>query len=105
MTEFSHILGLLEPWVHEYGALAIFLILTLESFGVPLPGESLLIVAAILAGRGTQRARKQRGKLEKCVGEGQEIDSEHSEQRAECLVLNARKKSNRSLEAGDVLRG
>ncbi|HEY5505479.1 MAG TPA: DedA family protein, partial [Sedimentisphaerales bacterium] len=52
MTEFSHILGLLEPWVHEYGAVAIFLILTLESFGVPLPGESLLIVAAILAGRG-----------------------------------------------------
>jgi membrane protein DedA with SNARE-associated domain len=52
MTEFSHVLGILEPWIHEYGAVAIFLILTLESFGVPLPGESLLIVAAILAGRG-----------------------------------------------------
>jgi membrane protein DedA with SNARE-associated domain len=52
MSEFSHILGTLEPWVHEYGAGAIFLILTLESFGAPLPGESLLIVAAILAGRG-----------------------------------------------------
>jgi membrane protein DedA with SNARE-associated domain len=52
MTGFSHILGILEPWVHEYGAVAIFLILTIESFGVPLPGESLLIVAAILAGRG-----------------------------------------------------
>jgi membrane protein DedA with SNARE-associated domain len=52
MTEFSQVLGTLEPWVHEYGAVAIFLILTLESFGAPLPGESLLIVAAILAGRG-----------------------------------------------------
>jgi len=52
MTEFHHVLGSLEPWVHEYGAVAIFLILTLESFGAPLPGESLLIVAAILAGRG-----------------------------------------------------
>ena len=52
MTEFHHVLGSLEPWVHEYGAVVIFLILTLESFGVPLPGESLLIVAAILAGRG-----------------------------------------------------
>ena len=52
MTEFSHLLGSLEPWIHEYGSVAIFLILTLESFGVPLPGESLLIVAAILAGRG-----------------------------------------------------
>ncbi len=52
MTEFHYILGNLDPWVHEYGAVAIFLILTLESFGAPLPGESLLIVAAILAGRG-----------------------------------------------------
>jgi membrane protein DedA with SNARE-associated domain len=52
MTEVHHILGNLEPWVHEYGAVAILLILTLESFGAPLPGESLLIVAAILAGRG-----------------------------------------------------
>jgi membrane protein DedA with SNARE-associated domain len=52
MTEFHHILGNLEPWVHEYGAAAIFLILILESFGAPLPGESLLIVATILAGRG-----------------------------------------------------
>ena len=52
MTQFSHILGSLEPWIHEYGSVAIFLILTFESFGVPLPGESLLIVAAILAGRG-----------------------------------------------------
>jgi membrane protein DedA with SNARE-associated domain len=52
MTEFEHLLGLLEPWVREYGVAAVFLILMLESFGMPLPGESLLIVASILAGRG-----------------------------------------------------
>jgi membrane protein DedA with SNARE-associated domain len=52
VTEFGHLLGALEPYVHQYGAGAVFLILTFESFGVPLPGESLLIVASILAGRG-----------------------------------------------------
>jgi membrane protein DedA with SNARE-associated domain len=52
MTELGHVLGTLEPWVHQYGASAVFVILTFESLGIPLPGESLLIVAAILAGRG-----------------------------------------------------
>jgi len=31
---------------------AVFVILTFESFGVPLPGESLLVVTSILSGRG-----------------------------------------------------
>lgn len=52
MTEFGHLLGMLEPYVHQYGVAAVFLILTFESFGAPLPGESLLIVASILASRG-----------------------------------------------------
>jgi membrane protein DedA with SNARE-associated domain len=52
MTEFTHLLGMLEPWVRDYGVAAVFLILMFESFGMPLPGESLLIVASILAGRG-----------------------------------------------------
>jgi len=50
--EFGHVLGFLEPWVHHYGPATVFVILTLESFGIPLPGESLLIAAAILSGRG-----------------------------------------------------
>ena len=41
MTEFSHILGTLEPWIREYGSAAVFLISTPEFFGLPLPGESL----------------------------------------------------------------
>ena len=52
MTEFNHILGAMAPWIHTYGSAAVFVILTFESLGMPLPGESLLVVAAILAGRG-----------------------------------------------------
>jgi hypothetical protein len=40
MMEFSQVLGTLEPWVHEYGAVAIFLILTLQSFGAPVGSEN-----------------------------------------------------------------
>jgi membrane protein DedA with SNARE-associated domain len=52
MTEITHLLGTLEPWVHEYGVSAVFVILTFESLGAPLPGESVLVVASLLAGRG-----------------------------------------------------
>jgi membrane protein DedA with SNARE-associated domain len=52
MAEFGYVLGVLEPWIRQYGAVAVGLILTVESFGVPLPGESLLILAAVMAGRG-----------------------------------------------------
>jgi membrane protein DedA with SNARE-associated domain len=50
--EFGHEIAQLESWIHQYGISAVFLILTFESFGIPLPGESLLIVASILCGRG-----------------------------------------------------
>ncbi|MGH6834471.1 MAG: DedA family protein [Methylocella sp.] len=52
MVEIEHLLGNLEPFVHEYGAAAVMVILTFESFGAPVPGESLLILASVLAGRG-----------------------------------------------------
>jgi len=52
MMEFGHELGRLKPWLHHYGVAAVFVILVFESLGVPLPGESLLIGVAILAGRG-----------------------------------------------------
>ena len=52
MEEFGHMLGLIESLIHHYGVVAVLIILTLESLGLPLPGESLLIVAAFLAGRG-----------------------------------------------------
>lgn len=52
MTELHYILGTMAPWLHAYGSAAVFVILLFESLGLPLPGESLLVVAAILAGRG-----------------------------------------------------
>lgn len=41
--------GFLQDW----GYLALFVIVLLESSGLPLPGESLLIAAGIMAGRGS----------------------------------------------------
>jgi membrane protein DedA with SNARE-associated domain len=38
--------------VHHYGLVALFLIVMLESGGVPLPGETALITASIFASRG-----------------------------------------------------
>jgi membrane protein DedA with SNARE-associated domain len=52
MGEIEHILASMEPFVRDYGAVAIFAILTLESMGLPLPGEAVLIFASFLAERG-----------------------------------------------------
>ena len=53
MSEFHHLFGSLEAWLGDYGVAVIFVVLMLESFGFPLPGETLLVGAAVLAGRGT----------------------------------------------------
>jgi membrane protein DedA with SNARE-associated domain len=42
----------LESFVQHYGVFAVSLILTFESLGAPLPGETLLIFASVLAHRG-----------------------------------------------------
>ncbi len=52
MTELHQFVGAMAPWLHAYGSAAVFVILLFELLGLPLPGESLLIVAAVLAGRG-----------------------------------------------------
>ncbi|HKG43454.1 MAG TPA: DedA family protein [Gaiellaceae bacterium] len=38
--------------VHHYGLLALFLIVMLESGGVPVPGETALVAAGVFASRG-----------------------------------------------------
>jgi membrane protein DedA with SNARE-associated domain len=38
--------------VHQFGLFALFLIVMLESGGVPLPGETALVTAAVFAARG-----------------------------------------------------
>ena len=40
----------IQPIVAQYGLYAVFLIVMLESAGVPLPGETALVLAAIFAG-------------------------------------------------------
>ncbi len=42
----------LEGYLAAYGYLAVFIIVGIESAGVPLPGETILVAAAILAGQG-----------------------------------------------------
>jgi len=42
----------LEPFIRDYGVIVVTIVLTFESFGAPLPGESLPIMASVLAGRG-----------------------------------------------------
>lgn len=42
----------LEPLLKHYGYLAVGLALFLEDFGIPLPGETMLIAAALYAGTG-----------------------------------------------------
>lgn len=41
-----------EGFVHAHGPAAVGAIIFFESFGVPLPGESLLVLSGVLAARG-----------------------------------------------------
>ncbi len=45
-------LAWIEPAIAAYGVWALLVVLYLESFGAPLPGESALIGASLLATRG-----------------------------------------------------
>jgi membrane protein DedA with SNARE-associated domain len=36
--------------IHQYGAWIVFALVFLESIGLPLPGEAILVSAAIFAG-------------------------------------------------------
>ena len=52
MEHIGHIAANLEPFVQHYGVFAVSLILAFKSLGAPLPGETLLIFASVLAHRG-----------------------------------------------------
>jgi membrane protein DedA with SNARE-associated domain len=43
---------MVEQWLSNYGLILLFALVALESFGVPLPGETALIAASVLAERG-----------------------------------------------------
>lgn len=42
----------LEPYLAHYGYVILFAVIFIESFGVPAPGQTLLIAAAVLASHG-----------------------------------------------------
>jgi membrane protein DedA with SNARE-associated domain len=42
----------MESLVHDYGLFLLFLLIAMESAGIPLPGETALVAAAVLASRG-----------------------------------------------------
>ena len=46
------VLHSLEPTLNEFGYLAVVGLVLIEDFGVPVPGETILILAAIYAGTG-----------------------------------------------------
>jgi len=45
-------LNLVAPYLEHYGYWAVLLLVMIEDFGVPAPGETILIAAAIFAGAG-----------------------------------------------------
>ena len=48
----QHYLQLAEPYLHRYGYVALFLAVTIEGFGIPAPGQSMVIVSGLLAAQG-----------------------------------------------------
>jgi membrane protein DedA with SNARE-associated domain len=52
VSELHDAIGLATPYLHRYGYAAVFGALLLESFGLPLPGEAMLIAGAALAAEG-----------------------------------------------------
>ena len=42
--------GLIDTLLSEFGLLAVFAFVGIESLGIPLPGETMLVTAAVYAG-------------------------------------------------------
>lgn len=52
MSELSQHLESVQPLLHRWGYLAVFVAIFVEGCGIPAPGQTLLIAAALLAARG-----------------------------------------------------
>lgn len=48
----QHIMTEMTPWLQQYGYLILALAIAIEGVGIPAPGQSLLIVASLLAATG-----------------------------------------------------
>lgn len=52
MTDLPGVFGTVAPYVQDYGYLAVGLFLLLKNIGIPVPGEAILVTAALVAGSG-----------------------------------------------------
>lgn len=48
----EHFLQVAQPWLTQYGYVALFVVLFLEGIGIPAPGLTFVIAAVLLASRG-----------------------------------------------------
>lgn len=49
----THLIHAIQPYIHQYGYFAVFFAIFLEDFGVPMPGETMLIAASLGASQGS----------------------------------------------------
>ncbi|CAG18957.1 DedA family protein [Photobacterium profundum] len=52
MTSFEHIIAELTPLLQQYGYWILAIAIAVEGIGIPAPGQSLLVVASLLAASG-----------------------------------------------------
>jgi membrane protein DedA with SNARE-associated domain len=64
------IFGTLAPVLDSYGYLAVGGLLFVEDFGVPAPGETILIAAAVYAGTGQLNIGGRGDRVPRRVGRG-----------------------------------
>lgn len=48
----AHYLEVARPWLEEYGYFMLFATVFVEGFGVPVPGQTLIMASALLAEKG-----------------------------------------------------
>lgn len=52
MSFFQHYLDIAQPYLQHYGYLAVFAMVVVEGFGIPAPGQTLIIAGALLSTKG-----------------------------------------------------
>lgn len=52
MSTIEHYVALVQPYLGRYGYMAVFVGVFVEGFGIPAPGETLVIASALLASHG-----------------------------------------------------
>jgi membrane protein DedA with SNARE-associated domain len=55
MEELLDLQGPWAQWVQQWGYLAVFFGIMLENAGIPVPGETIIVIASVMAGQGVLR--------------------------------------------------